>query len=793
MSVKPKVGVFICECGGNIGDVVDVKAAKEAVAKLDGVAFVEHYPYVCSKPGLALVKDSIKKHGLNRVVIGSCTARMHQILFKDTVKEAGVNEYLLERVNLREQCSWTHAKDKEGATEKAVDLLRGGVERAKALKPLTPIVQKVNREVLVIGGGVAGMLSSLQLANLGYNVHMVERQPSIGGHMTQFSKVFPTLDCSQCIITPKMVDVALNPNIHLYTNSEIQEISGYPGNFKVKTFIKPRGVDIDRCTNCGRCTEKCPVTVESEFDERLGKRKAIYIPFPQAVPAIRTVDFDHCLYRLKGVCQVCKKFCPVNCVDLEDKGKTLELPFGAIVVATGYQIHSLPDFPEYSLGNPNVINALQMERLLSVTGPTGGRILRPDNKQPPKKIAYVLCCGSRDANKGVPYCSRVCCMYAIKQSLLIREYFPDIHVWIYYIDIRSFGKGYEEFYKRAQHEGVNFIRGKVSEVEPDNGQLIVRAEDSTLQRPTENKVDMVVLCPALIPAEGTDKLAAQLRTPVGSDQYMLEKHPKLDPVTSQYDGVYLAGCISGLKDIRDTSVDAMAAAAKTAEFLGKGEVVKEPYLALLASPDKCDACGECVKICPQKAITIEVGKAKINQILCNGCGLCVSTCPKNALDLSGYTDEAIRAQIDGILAAPSKKAKILAFVEKELVYTAVDMVGLNRTEYPSSIRIIPLPSIGRIKAGHVLYAFAKGADGVIMLEATREGPLGEAHKIALEKANEFRKTLAKNKVQPARFMATDVFVPEFAKLSEIFKKFDEIVQSLGSLQAERRKAIPTQY
>ncbi len=784
MGEEPRIGVFICECGGNISDVVDVEKVRRETEKLPGVIVSSVYPYVCSKPGIELIQKSIEEKRLNRVVIASCTPRMHQKLFREAVKEKGINPYLLERVNIREQCSWVHSNDKNGATEKAIDLVSGGIKRVAKLEPLTPIVQEINRDVLVIGGGIAGITASLQLANLGYKVTLVEREPTIGGHMAQFSKVFPTLDCAQCILTPKMVDVYGHPNITLHTYSIVEDVSGGPGNFHVKIKVKARGVDPQKCTNCGICTEKCPVKVESEFYQGIGVRKAIYIPFPQAVPSVRTIDFEHC-----KKCKLCLKNCPVDAINLEDKDKMIELDVGCIIIATGFDFIDLSRFPQYSPDHPNVITSLQMEVMSQVTGPTGGKIVRLDNGKPPQKIAYVLCVGSRDQNNGVPYCSRVCCMYSLKQSLLILEYFKGMEIYIYYLDIRSFGRGYEEFYSKVQREGATLIRGKVAEVVPDGDKLLVRAEDTFTGEVFENPVDIVVLCPALIASKGTAELAKKLKIPLGSDEFVLEKHPKLDPVTAQYDGIYLCGVVSGPKDIRDTCSEALGAAAKASEFLGKGVLEKEPVIAYLALPDECDGCGKCVEICPLSAISLREGKACVNPVLCNGCGLCVPECPVNALELYNYTDEQIRAQIEGILSKPSDEPRIIVFLEGELAYTAADTIGLSRMNYPSSIRFVKIPSSAVLKLSHILYAFAKGARGVMIAEGPEEGPFGRVHAIALEKAKVYRKNLTKYRIPGKLFRFSEIYVPEFMRFAKILEMFDSVVRGSKEIDSSIKKQI----
>lgn len=780
---EPRIGVFICECGGNISDIVDVKKVKEKISTEEGVVVAKTYRYVCSKPGLDLIKDSIKKKDLNRVVIAACTPKMHYEFFRRGVRDAGLNDYLLARTNIREQCSWVHPDDPEGATEKSIDLVKGSVAFISKAEPLKPYTQKVLKSVLVIGGGVAGISTSLRLANSGYRVHLVEEAPTIGGNAIKFTKVFPTLDCAQCILTPKMVEVATNPNVSLHTYSQVESVSGTPGNYRVRVRAKPRGVDPESCIACGVCSKVCPVEVVSEHDEGLGTRKAVYIPFPQAVPTTYTVDFDHCTR-----CGECETRCPRKSINLEDQGRSIDLDVGAIVVATGFQLYDLGRFGEFHLEHPNVVTSLQMERMMDISGPTNGKVTRLSDGNDVSRIAYVLCAGSRDVNKGVPYCSRVCCLYAIKQARLIKETFG-IDVWIHYIDVRAPGRRYEEFYLDAQNDGVVFMRGMVSKVIPNGDTVIIQGVDTLSGEIVRNEVDLAVLCPPIVPRNGTAELADLLKIPTGEDGFLLERHPKLDPVSTQRQGVYAAGMALGPKDIQSTVAEAWGAASNAMEFLGEGVMAIEPNKAFLRVVAACDGCGECVEICPTEAIAIKEGKASINEIICNGCGVCIQTCRYDALDLRTPSDDQLKAQIEATLAKPSEKPRILVFIEEAIAYTAADTAGVNRVGYPSSTRFIAVPSTARLKLDHVVYAFAKGADGVLFAEAPAEGPLGKAHIIAEERAKAFRKAIRKYKISPMRFRFAEVYAPNWAKFATTLEAFDEIIRSVGPLEAAEREKI----
>jgi len=783
MSGEHRIGVFVCECGGNIGDVVDVPRVVEAVKGLEGVVYARRERYLCSKPSIARIREAIRRRGLNRVVLACCTPKMHRETFRTNIEEEGLNPQFLEIVNIREQCSWVHGDDPEGATQKALDLIRGAVERTKWSVALEAGEMEVTPAVLVIGGGVAGITASLRLAEYGLKVYLVEREPSIGGHMIKYPKVFPTLDCSQCILTPKMASVSQNRNIELLTYAEVRGITGVPGDFHVRVFLKPRGVNVEECIGCGTCSRVCPVETVDDYNEGLGKRKAAYIPFPQAVPSAYTIDFEACTR-----CGRCVEACPRGAIDLEDRGKEVELKVGAIILATGFQLYDMTRLPQYGYGKyPNVITSLQMERILDVTGPTGSRLIVPATGREVRSVAFILCAGSRDTEVGVPYCSRVCCLYAMKEAELLRD--RGVEVWIHYIDIRAPGRRYEEFYRAAQEKGVHFVKGKVTEIIPEGDRALVRGEDMMLNAIIENPVDLVVLCPPIVTGEETLRLAEMLKVPVDEDQFVLERHPKLDPVATKRDGVFACGMVIGPKDIQSTTAEAEAAAMKAVNFLSRARRV-EPNKAFLIDEDLCDGCGRCVEICPEGAITLEGGKAVINEVVCSGCGACIPECPREALDQHGLSEEQLKAQIRGILEGSEAEIKILAFLEETVVYTAADLAGLARLSYPSSIRILPLPSMSRLKMSHLLYAFAHGADGIMMLEAPeKEGPYGRAHVISEERAEEYQYEIEDHDVDGFRLWYSKVFVPDWRKLEKIFRTYDTLIRDEGPLDQEVREAL----
>ncbi|MBN2229584.1 MAG: CoB--CoM heterodisulfide reductase iron-sulfur subunit A family protein [Candidatus Thorarchaeota archaeon] len=642
-----KIGVFICHCGSNIAGVVDIEKVKEAIAKLPNVEVIDDYKYVCSKPGQQIVKDHIKNSRLDGVVVAACSPRMHEPTFRQVMREVGLNPFLLEIANIREHDSWIHSDDPAAATEKAIDLIRMAVARARLLEPLEEPEVSIKKSTLIVGAGIAGISAALDLANAGFKVYMVEKEPSIGGKMARWDKTFPTLDCSSCILTPRMAEIGAHPNIELLTFAEVDEVDGYVGNFKVKIRQHPRYVDVAKCTSCGDCSSVCPVDVPAEFEAQLSYRKAIYIPFAQAVPSAYLLDMENCLGVDAVRCGKCKDKCDAEAINYDDHEKIIEIEVGTIIVATGFDLFDATKKPEYGYGEfPNVVNIGEVERMLSSAGPTQGHMVRPSDLKEPKKMVYVQCVGSRDelTNK---YCSRVCCMTAIKQARMIRDKLG-IDVYIFYIDLRTFGKGYEEFYESTAAAGVTFIRGRVGEVFQNDKtmSLTVRGEDTLLGKPIELKdVDLVVLSTGVVAPESAKQIAHILNLSVSADGFLLEAHPKLRPVDSFNDGIFVAGMAQGPKDIPDTVAQAKAAAAGAMALMGKGKINVEPYYSIV-DEDKCAGCQVCISVCPFNAIALnERGFAEVNPALCKGCGTCTSTCASGAISSQHYTDGQIAAMI----------------------------------------------------------------------------------------------------------------------------------------------------
>ena len=662
-----RIGVFVCHCGTNIAGTVDVTAVVEAAKQQPGVVFATEYMFMCSEAGQNLLRQAIKDYKLTGVVVCSCSPRMHEATFRKAAAAEGLNPYKVEIANIREHCSWIH-KDMKVATAKAISLMTVALAKVQLDTPLQESEIPVTKRCLVIGGGIAGIQTAIDVADAGFEVDIVEKNPTIGGRMAQVDKTFPTLDCSSCILTPKMVEAKQNENINIFSYSEIDDVKGYIGNFDVKIKRKARYVNEYTCTGCGACTEACPMAkikdvnkgIKNEFNMGLNTRGAIYIPFAQAVPCVPAIDAAHCIHFKTGKCGKCVDACTAKAIDFNQKDEIIERKYGAIVVATGYQITNLDKFGEFAYNeSPDVITSLELERIMKADGPTNGEIVRPSDGKKPKSVVFIQCVGSRDTSGcGKPYCSKVCCMYTAKHTMMIQEHNPGTEIHVFYIDVRTPGKAYDEFYRRAvEMYGVDYIKGMVGKVTPEGDHLLVQGSDLIANEQVKIKADMVVLAAAVEPEPSVRDIATKLAISIDPNNFLNEAHAKLRPVECATAGVFLSGMCQGPKDIPETVAQASAAAAKVIGLLSKDSLKGNPCVSI-PNHELCNGCSTCANVCPYGAITYEDREfnrgrevrrvAVVNEAVCQGCGACTVACPSGAMDLKGFTNKQIMAEVDAV-------------------------------------------------------------------------------------------------------------------------------------------------
>jgi heterodisulfide reductase subunit A2 len=770
-----RIGVYVCHCGKNIGGTVRCEEVAEFAKNLPGVFLAQDSLYTCSEPGQEQIKSDIGEHQLNRVVVASCTPRLHEPTFRAACESAGLNPYLMEMANIREHCSWVHLHDKDAATEKAKDLVAMAVNRAARLTPQLELTVPVTRRALVIGGGVAGIQSALDMADSGYKVYLVERSGSIGGRMAQIDKTFPTMDCSICILAPKMSEAGRHPNIEVLTFAEVKDVSGHIGNFKVSVHKKARYVTSE-CTSCGDCTDVCPQLVPDEFEAGLAFRKAIHIPFPQAVPSQFAIDMDHCLNQ-QGIvaCDKCYQACEHKCIKFDDRDEEIQLDVGTIVVATGLDVFDPSGLTEFGYGKyPNVVTTLEFERLINAGGPTGGELIRPSDRRRPRKVAFIQCIGSR-SKRSNPYCSNVCCMNTIKDALLIKEHWPDTEITVFYIDIRAFGKGFEDLFNRCRKEGVLFIRGIPGEIieEARTQDLTLLGENTLLGRRYRQTVDMVILSVGIKPSTNAGAVQRLLNLATDGDGFYMEAHPKLRPVDTTTGGVFLAGAAEGPKDIKDSVTQASAAASRANILMSRGEV-KIPAITAKIDPDKCNACGLCARVCPYHAIEggKEQGYYRVIEAACQGCGTCVPECRFGAIDQTHFTEEQIVSQIDRALAEDPEN-KILAFACNWCSYAGADFAGVSRIQYPHNVRIIRTMCSGRVAPRWIERALLKGVGAVLVSGChPSDCHYNHANKHTARRVERFWKRMERNGINKDRLRLAWVSAAEGAQFADVIKEME---------------------
>lgn len=717
-----KIGVFICHCGGNISDNVDIEKLKKEIGS-ENIRIFDH-EYLCSNPGQQVVKDAIREYSLDRIVIGSCTPSKHETTFQKCLEDAGLNPSLLEIANLREQCSWVHP-NQHSATSKAKSVLFSKIARIRHAVPAETVKIPINPTALVIGGGISGINAALNLAKSGVHTYLVEQDVTIGGKAAKIGKIFSpeklAEECAMCSLSPLMNEVASHPNIELYTNCEVVDVTPTTGNFGVSLLQKPRYVT-DACVSCGKCAAVCPVSVENDFNCGIKDKKAISLRFAQAVPQQYSIDPSRCIQLNGGECGRCQNVCNAGAIDFNQLEQEMTLDVGSIVTATGFDEYDPSRKPQYGYGRfPNVMTQMELARMLGVNGPTGGKLLRPSDYANPKNVVMIQCVGSRDEKaSGNRYCSRYCCMAALKHASLIRKKFPDVNVTICYIDIRAFGL-YENYYRAVQEMGVNFIRGRPAEIaERKDRSLVVKVEDTLTRQLKEIPADLVVLSTAMEASEGTKNVARMLNASLSEDGFIKERHSKLKPVDTFREGVFVCGTAQSPKDITDSIAQAGLAASRAYSFISQHEISIDPRIATI-DDSACNQCGECMK-CPFGAIHFNGDRhPHVDPLSCNGCGYCVSLCQSRAINITGYSCDELIAEVDAIV----EEGDVLVFASRNIAYATIDNIGNSSLTYPSTVKIVRVPTTVLITKLMVDRAFRLGASSVMFVEEPTDDQIGE--------------------------------------------------------------------
>lgn len=796
--MSKKTGVYLCQCGGNISNTVDLDKVEEHIKKEQGEDVkVKIFSHMCSGAGQKLIKDDIESGELDRVVVAACSPQFHEKTFKSAMEKGGLNPYVLEIANLREHCSWTHKTEPEIATTKAMDVVDASIAKVKLDTPLIEKKMQMGERVLIIGGGIAGIQAALDLADTGKDVTLVEKLPTIGGKMAVLTKTFPTEDCSACIISPKMSDVQDHPNIKLYTNSDIENIQGHRLHFKATIRNKARYIEptinMDECLACEKCVQACPVSTRNYWEQGVIDRKAIYIPAALAIPFKYIIDPDTCINFKEGEsCSICADICPQKVIAFEQEDEIIEEIFDTIIVATGFDLYDATEKTVFGYGKyKNVVTALEMERIVD-------HISEPE---PPRevgnRVAFIQCVGSRDEQIGREYCSRVCCMYSVKLASLLKAAKPETDIYVFYTDLRAFGKGFEEYYKKAQKMGIKFVRGKPSHFteNPFTKQVSITVEDTLSRQVIESDFDLVVLANGMGLSKASDPIANFLKLAKSEDGFFKEAHPKYKPVDTLVEGVFIAGTAQGPKDIPDTVAQASAAAARVMVTLAQKEFKIDPILAFV-DQNKCDGCEICIENCPKNAIVMNgKGKAEVVEALCLGCGSCIASCPTEALDLHAYTSDQLYASIEAILLnKPEDEKRILVFADNNCTYRVADALGVRKMKYTAETRIMRMPSSGRVTPNLIMYAFKKGADAVLIGDCEINNlPVPWTSKIGKENIE-----IAKKRLQDAGVKDDRIFFEEFnagalqrfidtvTNISETMKGYEPITSEVKEGLCQRK-------
>ncbi len=773
------IGLFVCDCGRNISGVIDTEQLKDHFVDYPEVSVLRDQ-YLCSELGLKKIREEIEEKDIDRVVIAACSFKLHGTLFRKTIEKAGINRFLISFANIREQNSWVHPDKPEKATRKAIDQIDMAIEHVKLLEPLKQQKARITPSTLIIGGGISGIKAAMVIAEAGYKVYLVEREPTIGGHMALFDKTFPTLDCSICILGPLMQQVNEHPNIELITYSEVKKVSGYVGNFDITVEKKPRFIDEEECVGCfDICREVCPIEMEDTFYPR----KAIDVPYPQAVPLFPNIIEEECIG-----CKACAQACDRDAIIFDQESEEISFKVGSIIIATGLKTFDPSLLMELNYEKyPDVITTMQMERLLNNDGPTNGKVVRPSDGKTPKKISFILCVGSRNKKIDHEYCSQVCCNASIKQAVLIKKENPDVEINIYYTDIRAIGKNCEEFYNRAREEySIRFIKSNISAVLKSDisEELIVRGEDILEDKLFENKTDMVVLAVGIEPANGTDKLSQILNISQDTYGFLLEKHLKVKPSETSVNGIYLAGAIQGPKDIPNSIAQAESAASKAIALIARGKVELDPHI-VYHEPEKCDLCRLCENICIYNAISIENKKLYITQANCSGCGACAAMCPNEALYIPSFNKKQISAQISKLLEEKKEFPLIVGFLCNWCAYVGADLAGTSKLNYATNIRPIRLMCTAMLDPSLVFEAFSQGADGVLIGGCYEQDcHYSTGFVKAKTRYQSIREMLAEAGINENRLKIVSVSAGEGEKFAKVINEFTEELEKLGQIKPD---------
>ena len=797
-----KVGVFLADSGKQLSEILDFEALTEFVKNVPGVALVIRASEFWRDKELKTITDAIKNGKINRVVVAESIPKLSEIKIVKAVESAGLNPYLVEVLDIKDHCAWPHRDAPSEATEKAKAMLLAAVERAKLLEPIEKIEFPAVKSVLVIGGGIAGMQAAEDLADMGFEVNLVEKEPFLGGLAARAGRFFPTDDCAICIQSPTSDVKTIThtsrkcvyrsgfteiPNLHVLANSKVVKVEGVPGNYKVTIEKKPRYVNEEKCVGCDLCTTVCPVEVPDEYNAGLKKRKAIYINNPIVYPPVYVIDASVCKFY---DCAKCGEICPTKAIELNQKSKQITLNVGSIIVATGFKEYDPSVIKEYHYGeHPDVITHLELARMIDGFGPTNGMIIRPSDRKPAKRIVFVQCVGSRD-RRWNPWCSSICCMISLKHATLIKSAYPDTDITICYIDIRTTGREHEYYYERAREMGIKFVKGRPTEIvlDPEINMLIVDVEDELLRRLLELEADLVVLAPAMVPAEDTKELAEILGLELDKDGFFKEHNAKLRPTETKYRGIFLCGGATFPKDAPTTSLHAHSAAVKAAKFLTNGKIVKDQRTAIV-NEEYCGDCEFCPVTCPYGAISlVPKGEghfvAQVSDLLCEGCGVCVGACPVNAIELRHMRPNQISAQMKALMSVNgTSKPLILAISCSECGQAAVDSSGMAMMQYPANVRIMKVPCTGILQVQQILEAFRAGAQGVMVVGCKSDGCHYEVGSQIAQKKVELAKMLLKEcNIEPERLEMFSMVYIEGDKFAEAASMMTERIEKLGPLQ-----------